>query len=258
MVSAGLPVQGGEDRKALVLDHLARPAQGGEVPAGERVVVRVDVRGDEAPSPVHPAAHGCYVALGQGGEVVQPVARVRKLRDLPVLQPLAFHDVPLVGGRAGLGHGLGLLRLELGGVRLLLGPRRCLGRLRLGSFCLGVGEHGGVAIEAHLPGQLVRTGLDGHPRAVEGEGEERVLAAEAVVRARELQLGQAEGMAEVQEAVHVGIREVAIELVVRVGLHAGGSVHLEHLGVIPLLLSGGLDLEEEIAPRRVLRNVSHG
>lgn len=56
------------------------------------------------------------------------------------------------------------------------------------------------------------THLDGHARAVEGEGEEHLLALQAVVRGCELQLGQAESVAEVEHAVHVRVREVAEEL----------------------------------------------
>lgn len=46
--------------------------------------------------------------------------------------------------------------------------------------------------------------LDGHARAVESLREEHVLAAQAVEGGRKLELGEREGVAQVQDTVHVG------------------------------------------------------
>lgn len=112
VVGTWLPVLGGVDRIALVFDHPALCGQrnavnaqhgdacvwyacsmkhiysmcmlkashllleGVELPAHKAVVVRVDVGGDKATAPINAAAHGGHVALGQGGEVLQPMQRI--------------------------------------------------------------------------------------------------------------------------------------------------------------------------------------
>jgi len=54
--------------------------------------------------------------------------------------------------------------------------------------------------------------LDGHAGAVEALGEQHALPAQPVVGGRELELAQGERVAQVQQAVHVGVGEVAEEL----------------------------------------------
>lgn len=61
--------------------------------------------------------------------------------------------------------------------------------------------------------------------------EEHIVAAQAVVRGRKLELGQREGVAQVQHAVHVWVGEGAEELGV---LSLGGGVRLKGLGCRPL------------------------
>ena len=77
------------------------------------------------------------------------------------------------------------------------------------------GEDGRVAESLDLAGEFVGGGLDGHAGAVEGEGEEDVGAAEAVVGGGELEFGEGEGVAEVEVAVHVREREVTEEFLAR-------------------------------------------
>ena len=142
------------------------------------------------------------VGVGEGGNV-----RVGDAGGL--------HDLPLVRGGACLGLRLGLFRHELGGIGVLR-VGGSLGRLLRGSLGLRLGvddgEHGRVSVLGDLVLDLVRGRLDGHARAVEREGEEGLVALEAMVCGRELELGQREGVAEVQHAVHVRVREVTEEL----------------------------------------------
>lgn len=76
VVGAGLAVQRREHRVPLVLDDLALLVQRPVLPADERVVEGVHVGGDERAAPVDAAAHGAHVALGERGEVAEPVGGV--------------------------------------------------------------------------------------------------------------------------------------------------------------------------------------
>ena len=71
----------------------------------------------------------------------------------------------------------------------------------------------GASVNHQAPvSRPVLPNLDWHAGAVEGEREEHLLALETVVSGGELQLGEAEGVTEVEHAVHIRIREVAEEL----------------------------------------------
>jgi len=113
------------------------------------------------------------------------------------------------------------------------------------------GEDGRVAESLDLAGEFVGGGLDGHAGAVEGEGEEDVGAAEAVVGGGELEFGEGEGVAEVEVAVHVREGEVAEEFLAgRRGLLARfGS---EDIFLFPPFLDLRFDLAETITPREAL------
>lgn len=77
--------------------------------------------------------------------------------------------------------------------------------------------------------------LDGHAGAVEALREQHVVAAQAVVCGRKLQLGQGEGVSQVEHTVHVWVGEGAKELG-RPTL--SGGVRLKGLGRLPLCLRG--------------------
>ncbi|RDX89166.1 hypothetical protein CR513_29137, partial [Mucuna pruriens] len=79
------------------------------------------------------------------------------------------------------------------------------------------GEDGRVAEALDLTGEFVGGGFDRHAGAVESEGEEDIGAAEAVEGGGELELGEREGVAEVEVAVHVREGEVAEEFLARRG-----------------------------------------
>ena len=200
VVRAGLPVERGVHRHALGLDDLANLLQRVKLPTHEGVVEGVVVGGDERSAPVNLAAHGGDVALGQGREVVEPVVRIRERGNLGLGNPGGLHDVPLVGGGAGFSDGFALFGCEFGGIRVL-GSFGSLGSLLRGSLGLGGlvdhREHGRVAVLGDLVLDLIRGGLDGHPGAVEGKGEEDLVALEPVVGGGKLELGEGEGVAEV-------------------------------------------------------------
>lgn len=80
-----------------------------------------------------------------------------------------------------------------------------------------VRNHWWAAIGSNLVGELVRACLDGHAGAVEALREENLFATEAMVGSCKFKLGEGKGMAQVQQAVHVGIGKVAKKLVVGVG-----------------------------------------
>ena len=83
-----------------------------------------------------------------------------------------------------LAIGLGLFSREFGGIGVL-GRLGSLGSLGGGGGGLGSlvddGEHGRVAEFGHLVLDLIGGRLDGHAGAVKGEGEEDLVALEAVV-----------------------------------------------------------------------------
>ena len=264
VIGAHLPVEDGVDVVALPVQHLALGPEGVELPPDEGVVVRVDGRGDEGPAPVDAGAKLLHVVDADGGEVVEPVQRVDELGDL-FLRDHLLQDVPLPhDARAGLLDQLGLAPLGL----LVRRGRGGLGRgggghlgLHLGPdlrIVLGKPRRDAVRLGLHL--ELVGGGLDGHAGAVEGEGEQHVLAAVALELRPEDGLGQAEGVADVQHAVHVRVRERHDELVV-------GTVdaRLAVLGVGLVGLPGlphGLDLglvgEEGVALGRALPSSGWG
>jgi hypothetical protein len=124
--------------------------------------------------------------------------------------------------------------------------------LAVGGLLLLGGEGGRTAVGRQLAGQPVGAGLDGHAGAVEALREEHALAAEAVVGGGELQLGQGEGVAQVEQAVHVGVGEGAEELVVGPAAALLRGLHLENLGGLPLGLGVVLQAEEEVAPHEAL------
>jgi len=72
---------------------------------------------------------------------------------------------------------------------------------------------------------------------VESEWQKDVGASEPVVRSTELKLGQQEGMAQVQQAILVGVGEVAEELFTG-PWRSAARISLENLALVP----GTLDL----------------
>ena len=78
VVHARLAVSFGEDRRALPEGDEVALAQLVELPAHERVVVRVVVGRDERTTPVDPKAETDQVGLASRWEVLEPVDRVDK------------------------------------------------------------------------------------------------------------------------------------------------------------------------------------
>ena len=56
MIRTRLPVQRRVDCKALILHNSALIFQGGQLPAHERIIVWIDIGGDERAAPVDAAA----------------------------------------------------------------------------------------------------------------------------------------------------------------------------------------------------------
>lgn len=77
--------------------------------------------------------------------------------------------------------------------------------------------------------------LDGHAGAVEALREQHILAQQPVVGGSKLELGQREGMTQVQHAVHVGVGEGAKVLGSRA---LGRGINLKSLGRLPPRLQG--------------------
>ena len=115
--------------------------------------------------------------------------------------------------------------------------------LLLLALLLLLGEVWRAAKVLHLPLELVRARLDGHPGAVEAEGVEALLPAQPPVAHAKLRLGQGEGVAKVKLSVHVGVGEGHHVGGGRVGL--GRGIFLEDLVLLPLVLHLRLDGLEE-------------
>ena len=87
---------------------------------------------------------------------------------------------------------------------------------------------------------------------MEGEGEEDVGAAEAVVGGGELEFGEGEGVAEVEVAVHVREREVTEEFLARRRRGLLARFGSEDIFLFPPFLDLRFDLAETITPREAL------
>ena len=136
--------------------------------------------------------------------------RIDELGDL-LLGDHLLEDVPLPDDA-----GAGLLdQLGLAALGLLVGGGGGQFGLHLGAY-LGIvlGELRGDAVRFGFHLELVGGHLDGHAGAVEGEGKQNVLAAVALELGPEDGLGQTEGVADVQNAIHVRVGEGDDELVV--------------------------------------------
>ena len=99
----GLVFRAPDHRVLVDLDEVA-VLEMMELPADERVVGRVERRRDEGPRPVDRGAEALQVLHRGRGEDLDPVHRVRELRDLAVRDPHLAQDVPLL--RFLLGHAL--------------------------------------------------------------------------------------------------------------------------------------------------------
>merc|ERR1712091_1165 len=108
-----------------------------------------------------------------------------------------------------------------------------------------------VAIVVNLPSQLVSARLDGHACAVKPLREEHVLTAQTVVGRSELQLREAERVSQVQQPVHVGVREIPEELLPPIGAWRRRR-RLEHALRLPPPLRLRLQPQQQVAPRRPL------
>lgn len=108
MIHARLAIFGREDGVPLAKLDLFSFFQTNELPSYERVKEGIGIGGDERPSPIHMESHGLEVSLGQWWKVVEPIVGVGKLSDFLVLKTEALHDLPLIFGSSGLGHGLAL------------------------------------------------------------------------------------------------------------------------------------------------------
>mmetsp|Transcript_132905 Transcript_132905/g.230953 ORF Transcript_132905/g.230953 Transcript_132905/m.230953 type:complete len:208 (+) Transcript_132905:3404-4027(+) len=92
--------------------------------------------------------------------------------------------------------------------------------------------------------QLVCCSLDGHARAMPAEWEQSLLAQQALVMHSEICLGNRVAMANVQEAIHVRVREGRHEFV----LAWTASIQLENLHLFPLSLHIFLKLLQKVSP----------
>jgi len=120
VVPDGRLVPRAPDDRMLVDPHVATFAELAELPLHEGIVGRVQLRGDEGPPPIDGGPEGLQVLDGGLGEDLDPVHRVRELRDLcpgdahlpqdAQLDRLALRD-PLRGpqdGQAGAMERLGM------------------------------------------------------------------------------------------------------------------------------------------------------
>lgn len=82
--------------------------------------------------------------------------------------------------------------------------------------------------------------------AVKALGEEDPLADEALVGSCKLEFGDREGVAQVQDAIHVWVGEVPEKLPFREGLSTLGSVSFENFLFRPFLLCLALDRKQVI------------
>jgi hypothetical protein len=96
-----------------------------------------------------------------------------------------------------------------------------------------------------LPRQYIRTvqADEGRTRAVEALGEEDAFAVEAVKRRCKLELGDGEGVTQMEDTVHVWVREVSKPLAFWDSIAVGWCIALEELGVFPTLLGGVLECD---------------
>jgi hypothetical protein len=138
MVRTGLPVGLGVDGVALAELDLLRLLQGVELPPNELIIEGVHLGRDEGAAPVNKQTEVLQVLHALRGEELEPVAGVLELGDLLLTNSDLLKDLEL-GGPLGGGRALGLPGLD-------------------------------------LPLESAGGGMDGHARAVEGEGEEHVLA----------------------------------------------------------------------------------
>lgn len=101
-----------------------------------------------------------------------------------------------------------------------------------------------------LPTLLPVVHLDGHAGAVEALREEHILATQSVVRRCKLQLGQGEGVAQVQHAIHIRVREGAKELFGGAAAALRRRIDVKRLGGLPLGLSCSLQRQQQVAAGR--------
>ena len=74
-----------------------------ELPANERIVVRIEVGCDERASPVDFDAHLLEIRDGQRREILQPVVSFGKSFYFFVFESKTLHDLPLVLEASSLG-----------------------------------------------------------------------------------------------------------------------------------------------------------
>lgn len=208
MVHAGLTVLWREDRVSFAVHDLAARLEQLKLPAHEGVVVGIDVGRDEGSAEVDVSSIVLEVLDGERRKVLEPVVGVGELLDVLVLETQRLHDLPLVLASAGLCNGLGLLALALvlrNDVTLNFDDDLDLFRRELR----------GITERLELSLQLVSASFDRHAGAVEPEREQNVPALQPMVADGELGLGQRECVAEMESAVHVGIRKGHEELFIQ-------------------------------------------
>ena len=259
VVGARLSIDRRVHGETLRLHNLTNLLKRIELPANERIVERIRVGGDERTSPVDLTSHGDDVALRQRRKIIQPMHRFREARNFLIWDPTRLHDRPLRRLRPLFRRRFRFLRHKLCRVR-----RSRVRRLRLRLFlrlCLHharVGKHGRVPIRRNLLRNLIRARLDRHPRAMKRKRKQRAIALQPVRRARKLQLTQRERVPQMQQSVHVRIRKVSkILFPPSLALARARRVHLERFFPRPLPLRATLQLEQQVASRRVLSRLRH-
>ena len=258
VVHAGLAILDGVDGVALAELDLVELLETVHLPADKGIVVGVGVGGDELTAPVDTGTEVGEILLALGREELEPVLGVGELVNLLDGDTERLEDLELVLGATGLCDSLALLGVELGDVLLGLGRSSRGGRGSVLNNLLLLVALELLAKHLNLLDQLVGRGLDGQTGAVVALGEEGALALHAGEAGVVLDLGEAEGVAGVEAAVHVGVGDGAEELGVLFAqliggdgvegvLLGGGGIDLEDALVLPFLLVLLLDLDEGVS-----------
>jgi hypothetical protein len=82
VICTGLPIKSGEDSEAFAVGNFVVGLQVSELPADERVIVGVLLRGEEGASPVSVDTELLHILAALIGEDFEPVPRVLELRNI--------------------------------------------------------------------------------------------------------------------------------------------------------------------------------
>mmetsp|Transcript_10412 Transcript_10412/g.22635 ORF Transcript_10412/g.22635 Transcript_10412/m.22635 type:complete len:295 (+) Transcript_10412:2542-3426(+) len=244
VIRAYLPVHDGVDIVPLSEENLPLLPQDVELPSNERVVVSIDGRGDEGPSPVDSTAESLHVLYANGRKVTEPVYRIRELGDF-VLGHHAFENVPLTydaGARFLDEFGFASLSFGSGGGGLVgFGFGGC------GEFGLHFSADGGIflrelrggAVEFDFGFEFVGGRLNRHPRTMERKRKKRILSPIPLKLRSKHRLCQTKRMSQMQVSITVRIRKRRYELVILFSRRVVRRVAFEHLLAFP----HGLDFD---------------